>query len=584
MAYLALYRAFRPQRFAEVIGQEHITRTLTNSLEQRRFSHAYLFSGPRGSGKTSVAKIFAKAINCESSVGGEPCNECASCLAITKGSLLDVIEIDAASNRGVDEIRELRENVKFTPTEVKYKVYIIDEVHMLTTEAFNALLKTLEEPPAHVAFILATTEPHKLPLTIISRCQRFDFKRIPAQLMADRLREIAETEGYQISPEALALVARFSEGAMRDALGLLDQAFAMADVGEEITADDILTLTGRPLTEEFAAITNLIVDGETEQVLDQISQLLYQGKEPQRILEDLIFYYRDLLLLKTAPKLAEVESRQLIDKGFKAAADRYHDEEIYQAIELLNKYLSEMRFTTQSRILLELALVRLSRMMRKGGALGTPIEPVKTAEPAKVAAPVKAVKAVKPAAVAEVANPVEVDVSNNVEAAQPPEPEDEKPQQAKPTRNGNGQIPDGMDLGTYERLCKLCDSGEEELFERVKHEWPEVLIKVKNQKINVHAWLIDGEPVCAADNRIVLAFKSVMHRDTTSKQENLKLIERVVKDHLGREFQLVNVMLKDWQQIEEPKPVANQAADKSTDELVADTISLFGEDLVEIIE
>lgn len=539
MAYLALYRAFRPQKFAEVIGQEHITRTLTNSLEQRRFSHAYLFSGPRGSGKTSVAKIFAKAINCENSTGGEPCNECASCLAITKGSLLDVIEIDAASNRGVDEIRELRENVKFTPTEVKYKVYIIDEVHMLTTEAFNALLKTLEEPPAHVVFILATTEPHKLPLTIISRCQRFDFKRIPAQLMGDRLQEITEIEGYKVSPEALALVARFSEGAMRDALGLLDQAFAMAEVGAEIIADDILTLTGRPLTDEFAAITSLIVSGETEQVLDRVNQLLYQGKEPQRVLEELIFYYRDLLLLKTAPKLAEVEAKLIVEQGLKLAAERYRDEEIYQAIELLNKYLSEMRFTTQSRILLELALVRLSRMMRKGGAL-------KVEQPQPVA---------------------EVKVAD-VQAA----------------RNGNGQIPDGMDLGTYERLCKLCDSGEDELCEQVKQEWPEILLKVKVQKINVHAWLIDGEPVCATSNRIVLAFKSVMHRDTTAKQENLKMIETVVKEHLGKEFHLINVMLKDWQQIAEPESAVPKSKDKSTDKLVADTISLFGEDLVEIIE
>lgn len=562
MAYLALYRAWRPQKFAEVIGQEHITRTLVNSLEQRRFSHAYLFAGPRGSGKTSVAKIMAKAVNCQNSVGGEPCNECDSCIAITKGSLLDVIEIDAASNRGVDEIRELRENVKFTPTEVKYKVYIIDEVHMLTTEAFNALLKTLEEPPEHVVFILATTEAHKLPLTIISRCQRFDFRRISATEMIGRMQEIVVAEGYTAEPEALMLVARYSEGAMRDALGLLDQAFAMVTDSKKILTDDVLLLTGRISTQEFSEITKQIRAGQTDQVLTQTNQLLQQGKEPQRILEDLIFYYRDLLLYKTAPGLEEIKAKIIADKEFTAAADSYTDEQLYLMIETLNKYLSELRFTAQNRIVLELALIRASRMFVKQGQPATTVEPVAKVEP--TATEQKApVTAAKPEAVPEAKPEVAAKTAPRV-------------------ANGNGTIPNNMELSTYEKLCDLANAADDDEIWRIKEEWNAVLATLRQRKINVHAWFIDGEPVCVADKRIVVAFKSLMHRDTSNKLENLQLIEEVVEQNLASPYKVVNVMLRDWQQIVEPLQVEKKPQEKSADELVADTISLFGEDILEI--
>lgn len=258
MAYLALYRAWRPQNFKDVIGQEHIIKTLENALINNKFSHAYLFSGPRGTGKTSVAKIFSKAINCNNSIDGNPCNKCNTCVGITNGSIMDVIEIDAASNRGIEEIREIRENVKFTPTETKYKVYIIDEVHMLTTEAFNALLKTLEEPPEHVIFILATTEQHKIPLTIISRCQNFDFKRVSTKHMINRLKYVGEAEGYQIEEDALTLIARYSDGGMRDALSLLDQVMAVSD--NTIIVDSILNISGRISYQSFSYIAEQIYE------------------------------------------------------------------------------------------------------------------------------------------------------------------------------------------------------------------------------------------------------------------------------------------------------------------------------------
>src|SRR5690554_264178 len=242
MSYQALYRVWRPSQLADVVGQEHITKTLKNALLQQKLSHAYLFTGPRGTGKTSAAKIISKAINCEKAPVDEPCNECVACKGIQDGTIVDVMEIDAASNNGVDEIRDIRDKVKFAPSAVRYKVYIIDEVHMLSTGAFNALLKTLEEPPSHVIFILATTEPHKIPLTIISRCQRFDFKRISAEAMIERMQYIVEQENMAITKEALEAIALAAEGGMRDALSILDQVISYSEGEADI--DDVLAVTG----------------------------------------------------------------------------------------------------------------------------------------------------------------------------------------------------------------------------------------------------------------------------------------------------------------------------------------------------
>ncbi len=275
--YQASYRLFRPQQFMDVVGQEHITKTLQNALLQQKVSHAYLFSGPRGTGKTTAAKIFAKAINCENGPALEPCNHCSNCTSITSGQSPDVLEIDAASNNGVDEIREIRDKVKFTPSHAKYKVYIIDEVHMLSTGAFNALLKTLEEPPSHAIFILATTEPHKIPLTIISRCQRFDYKRIQQTDIVYRLQQVVDAEQIKIDKESLFAIARAADGGMRDALSLLDQVVSFSH--EDISIDDVLTVTGAVSERTLTTLVDSLCQQKTTEVLQSFHELMNAGKD-----------------------------------------------------------------------------------------------------------------------------------------------------------------------------------------------------------------------------------------------------------------------------------------------------------------
>ena len=288
MEYQALYRAFRPQSFGEVVGQKHITQTLRNAIKRDKESHAYLFSGPRGTGKTSIAKIFAKALNCPNGVDGEPCNECHLCQTITDGSANDVIEIDAASNNGVDEIRNIRDRVKYAPSEAKFKVYIIDEVHMLTTGAFNALLKTLEEPPIHAVFILATTEPHKIPATIISRTQRFDFKAIELQEIVDHLKYVAENQNIEYDTEAVEYIARAAEGGMRDALSIFDQVIAYS--GDKITLDDAVMITGGIKTEDLNEWMKLVETQNTKDAFLKYHQFIDEGKDPVRLVHELLYF------------------------------------------------------------------------------------------------------------------------------------------------------------------------------------------------------------------------------------------------------------------------------------------------------
>lgn len=361
MSYTALYRKFRPDEFEDVKGQDAIVRTLKNQINADRIGHAYLFCGTRGTGKTTVAKIFAKAVNCEHPVDGSPCGECAMCKSIAAGTSMNVIEIDAASNNGVDNIREIREEVTYRPTEGKYKVYIIDEVHMLSIGAFNALLKTLEEPPEYVIFILATTEAHKIPITILSRCQRYDFKRISIETIAARLRELIDKEGWDVEDKAVRYIAKMADGSMRDSLSLLDQCAAFY-MNETLTYDHVLEVLGAVDTEVFSRLLRQLLAMDVHQVIETVDELEMQGRELSQLAADFTWYLRNLLLVKSSDNMEDVldvssENLALL----KEEAQMIDSDTLIRYIRIFSDLTNQLKYATQKRVLLEVTLIKLCR-------------------------------------------------------------------------------------------------------------------------------------------------------------------------------------------------------------------------------
>ncbi|WP_240371813.1 DNA polymerase III subunit gamma/tau [Anoxybacteroides rupiense] len=566
MTYQALYRVFRPQLFADVVGQEHVTKTLQSALLQNKISHAYLFSGPRGTGKTSAAKILAKAVNCERAPVAEPCNECPACVGITNGSIPDVLEIDAASNNGVDEIRDIREKVKFAPTSVRYKVYIVDEVHMLSIGAFNALLKTLEEPPKHVIFILATTEPHKIPPTIISRCQRFDFRRIQPHSIVSRLRQVIDAQHIRASDEALFAIARAADGGMRDALSLLDQAISFSE--EEVLLEDVLSMTGAVFSFMLTDLVRAVHQKNVAEALRLLEQFMDQGKDSNRLIEDLIFYYRDLLLYKTAPDLSGMIREVLVDQEFQQLAQMIPVSSIYETIEILNKSQQEMKWTNHPRIFLEVALVKLCHQEHQSPSL--------------------------PAAedmrhlIKKIEN-LETELLRLKEQGISAPPQDSVSVQTKkttkPLKTSGYKTPVG-------RIHEILKQATHQDLLLIKSHWAEVLDILKKQNKVSHAALLqESEPVAASPQAFVLKFKYEIHckmaaDNTNQVKEN---VEAILFDLTQRHVEMIAVPDEEWgaireEFIREKGMQRDKEPRREEDPLIAEAKRLFGEDLIEIKE
>lgn len=592
MAHIALYRAWRPQSFQDMVGQKHIIQTLQNALRERRFSHAYLFSGPRGTGKTSTAKILAKAVNCEHGPAIEPCNECDACIRITAGSVMDVVEIDAASNRGVEEIRDLREKVKYAPTEVRTKVYIIDEVHMLTTEAFNALLKTLEEPPAHVMFILATTEPHRLPATILSRCQRFDFRRVTLQEQVEHLQKICEREGVSAEEDALSYIARLSDGGMRDALSLLDQASSFTD--GHITYKQVMDITGGIPSEQFAEIAEAIRRNDVASIMTAIEGFMQDGKSADKCVENLIYYFRDLLMIKMVPHAEGMTERVMDPDAFRATAEPFAAEQLFRMIDTLNHYQVEMKYATNPQTLFEVAMLKICTMHHTGSSQDA--QSVSASSVSTSSADAGQIKQLQQQ-IAALEKRVEQLLQSGVSAGSGKEGSSSGRAGAS-NRGGVGssgrtsiaaKIPPHMDKYVAEK-----DSPS---FVQIRSRWGRVLQRVKEEKVTIHAWFMDGEPVSATDEAVLVGFKNTIHRDTTERPANRQVIESVMNEVLGKPFKMVTMMLKDWsaavsnqvetagelQLVPEDGDSAPKDQGKSSSEPWVDqAIEMFGEDLVVI--
>jgi DNA polymerase-3 subunit gamma/tau len=524
MGYLALYREWRPKRFSEIVGQDHVKVTLVNALLQNKVAHAYLFSGPRGTGKTTAAKILAKALNCRERKGAEPCNECESCRSIDQGLALDVLEIDAASNRGIDEIRDLREKVKFAASGGKNKVYIIDEVHMLTPEAFNALLKTLEEPPASVVFVLATTEAHKVPLTILSRVQRFEFGRIsPAGIMT-RLREVCAALGRDVEDKALQIIAVKAEGGMRDALSILDQCLLQ---DQKVTAEHVCQIMGMVGETYSADLMDALLAGDYGRALTKLDEGVGLGRDPRQIIRELLEYLRQALLYLAggqAPLLPQDLAQRLMRQSSEAGLNK-----LLAWIGVLLKGEGDLKYAPNVRLAAEMILVEAIYCQQPEGLSQN------TAKPG-----------VQEGKKDSKANQAGYTGSTEKE---------ERSQDVQTTEEGSGTV-----------------------YSEIVSKWPQVLEEVRRQKKSTHAFLLESKPWEIKGSDLLLLFKEgyAFHCEKFNQPENKAVVEKAIKKVTGYQLSLRSVLE------DEQKSSVPGERNKQEDPYIKKAMELFGPELVQV--
>lgn len=584
--YIALYRKYRPARFEDICGQEHITTSLKNQIKADKISHAYLFCGTRGTGKTSTAKLLAKAVNCLDLQSGNPCEKCESCKSINGGNSIDVFEIDAASNRGIDNIRDLREAVKFTPIS-KYKLYIIDEVHMLTNEAFNALLKTLEEPPEYVIFILATTEPHKLPATVLSRCQRFDFKRISQKSMLDRLNFICKEEGIKAEAEALQIIARNTDGAMRDAINIMDQCSVYSN--KNIKEDDVLAVLGIVNDRYLFDIANSILNEDVTKTVSILREISDEGKDIIQFTQDLQVHYRNLLMAKLVTKAEGVidlseEKIGLLVKQSK----KYSKENIIRCINMLSDLTSGIKWSSQPLLLLEIALIKMSRLKKD-----TSIEGL-TARIAKLEDIIAKGGIVQTAEAIETVNE---DTSVNSDLLEIKEP---SVVEQKTTEDDDSVVQNTTVNQDVPETLVDCDLVDPNIKNKIMESWDDFVKDFgKRKRMIIRTYLASCKPMMINDQEVILCFgeKDNFSKESVEKVKVKDEIEETAKEYFGIPLTIKPVFedeikTEDDDSSKETKEEKESTISENIEEsFITDenyikekAIEVFGEDLVEIID